>query len=64
MINGPGGKESTLVKYDIAFDFANPLHAAISAKFFGQVSGLMMRAFEDRCEEVYGLGATRDDVHR
>lgn len=63
-VNASGGKESTLVKYDIAFAFANPLHAAISAKFFGQVSGLMMRAFEDRCGEVYGLSASRDDVHR
>lgn len=54
--DAPGGKDSTLVKYDIAFAFANPLHAAISAKFFGQVSGLMMRAFENRCEEVYGRG--------
>lgn len=64
IVNASTGKESTLVKYDIAFAFASPLHAAISARFFGQVSGLMMRAFEDRCEEVYGLGASRDDVHR
>ena len=62
--NASGGKESTLVKYDISFAFANPLHAAISAKFFGQVSGLMLAAFEDRCEEVYGLGASRNDVHK
>jgi len=59
-----GGKGSTLVKYDIAFAFANPIHAVVSAKFFGQVSGLMMRAFEDRCEQVYGLGVPRDDVRR
>ncbi|KAF9782204.1 dehydrase and lipid transport-domain-containing protein [Thelephora terrestris] len=59
-----GGNESTLVRYDIAFAFANPLHAAISAKFFGQVSGLMMHAFEDRCERVYGRAVSRDDVHR
>lgn len=56
-MNASEGKESTLVRYDIVFAFANPLHAVISAKFFGQVSGLMMRAFEDRCEEVYGRGA-------
>ena len=62
--NASGGKESSLFKYDIAFVFANPLHAAISAKFFGQVSGLMMRAFEDRCEEVYGRRVAHDDVHR
>ena len=59
VVNASGGKESALVKYDIAFAFANPLHAVISAKFFRQVSGLMMRAFEDRCEEVYGRGAPR-----
>jgi coenzyme Q-binding protein COQ10 len=55
--SGEGGP--TLVKYDIAFAFANPLHAVISAKFFGQVSDLMMRAFEDRCGEVYGRGVAR-----
>lgn len=59
-MDASGDEKSTLVKYDIAFAFANPLHAAISAKFFGQVSGLMMRAFEDRCGEVY----ERDDVYR
>lgn len=59
VVNTSEGKESTLVKYDIAFAFANPLHAAISSKFFGQVSGLMMRAFEDRCGEVYGRGVPR-----
>jgi len=58
-MNASEGKESTLVKYDIVFAFANPLHVAISARFFGQVSGLMMRAFEDRCEEVYGRGDPR-----
>lgn len=64
VVDAPEGKESTLVKYDITFAFANPLHAVISAKFFGEVSGLMMRAFEDRYEEVYGLGVSSDDVHR
>jgi coenzyme Q-binding protein COQ10 len=57
--NASEGQESTLVKYDIAFAFANPLHSAISAKFFRQVSGLMMHAFEDRCKEVYGRGLSK-----
>jgi len=46
----------TLVTLDLAFAFANPVHAAISAAFFGQVSKMMVNAFEERCLEVYGPG--------
>jgi coenzyme Q-binding protein COQ10 len=50
-ITGP-----TLVTLDLAFAFSNPVHATISAVFFGQVSKLMVKAFEERCMEVYGPG--------
>jgi coenzyme Q-binding protein COQ10 len=46
----------TLVTLDIAYAFANPLHAAVSSTFFGQVSKRMVEAFEARCQEVYGPG--------
>ncbi|KAG0709593.1 hypothetical protein DFH29DRAFT_978479 [Suillus ampliporus] len=46
----------TLVTLDIAFAFENPLHSALSAKFFGNVSKLMVQAFEERCLAVYGSG--------
>jgi coenzyme Q-binding protein COQ10 len=46
----------TLVTLDLKFAFASPVHAAVSATFFGQVSRLMVRAFEERCLEVYGRG--------
>lgn len=46
----------TLVTLDIAFAFENPLHSALSAKFFGKVSRLMVQAFEERCLAVYGSG--------
>ncbi|EGN93078.1 hypothetical protein SERLA73DRAFT_116526 [Serpula lacrymans var. lacrymans S7.3] len=46
--------EPTLVTLDLAFAFSNPLHAAVSTTFFGQVSKLMVKAFEDRCIAVYG----------
>ncbi|KZT71524.1 hypothetical protein DAEQUDRAFT_724040 [Daedalea quercina L-15889] len=49
--NGP-----TLVTLDLAFSFANPVHAAVSTAFFGQVSKLMVKAFEERCLTVYGPG--------
>lgn len=39
----------TLVTLDLAFAFANPAHAVVSAAFFGQVSKLMVTAFERRC---------------
>ncbi|KAG8218696.1 polyketide cyclase/dehydrase [Butyriboletus roseoflavus] len=44
----------TLVTLDLAFAFANPLHATVSATFFGQVSKLMVKAFEQRCVVLYG----------
>ncbi|GBE79846.1 dehydrase and lipid transport-domain-containing protein [Sparassis latifolia] len=49
--NGP-----TLVTLDLAFSFASPVHAAVSAAFFGQVSKMMVQAFERRCMELYGPG--------
>jgi len=47
---------STLVTLDLAFAFANPLYATVSAAFFGQVSQLMVKAFAERCLAVYGPG--------
>lgn len=44
----------TLVKFDLTYQFANPLHAGVSSTFFGQVSKMMIQAFEDRCVNVYG----------
>ena len=46
----------TLVTLDLSFSFANPMHAAISAAFFGQVSKMMVSAFEERCIDLYGPG--------
>ncbi|KDQ64464.1 hypothetical protein JAAARDRAFT_28095 [Jaapia argillacea MUCL 33604] len=46
----------TLVTLDLAYAFANPVHATVSAAFFGQVSKLMVKAFEERCRELYGPG--------
>ncbi|TFK28775.1 hypothetical protein FA15DRAFT_664829 [Coprinopsis marcescibilis] len=47
---------STNVSLNLVYAFANPLHAAVSSRFFGQVSELMIKAFEDRCREIYGRG--------
>ncbi|KAJ6484990.1 dehydrase and lipid transport-domain-containing protein [Mycena vitilis] len=44
---------TTLVSLDLAFAFASPIHAAVSSSFFGQVSKLMVNAFEERCATVY-----------
>ena len=46
----------TLVTLDLSFAFANPVHAAVSASVFGQVSKMMVKAFEERCLEIYGPG--------
>ncbi|CDO75896.1 hypothetical protein BN946_scf184523.g5 [Trametes cinnabarina] len=53
---GPGDARPTLVTLDLSFAFANPVHAAVSATFFGQVSKMMVRAFEERCLHIYGPG--------
>ncbi|PFH46161.1 hypothetical protein AMATHDRAFT_156099 [Amanita thiersii Skay4041] len=45
----------TLVILDLAYAFANPLHATVSSAFFGQISGEMVKAFEERCHQIYGL---------
>ncbi|KAJ6599102.1 dehydrase and lipid transport-domain-containing protein [Mycena vulgaris] len=50
---------ATLVSLDLAFAFASPIHAAVSSSFFGQVSRLMVNAFEERCADVYGVGASK-----
>jgi coenzyme Q-binding protein COQ10 len=46
----------TLLSLDLAFEFANPVHAVVSSSFFGKVSSLMVKAFEERCVRVYGPG--------
>lgn len=46
----------TLVTLDLAFAFANPMHASMSAAFFGQLSKLMVDAFEQRCSTLYESG--------
>ncbi|KAM6495921.1 hypothetical protein JOM56_008627 [Amanita muscaria] len=45
--------DSTLVTLDLVYAFANPLHAAVSGAFFGQISKQTIRAFEERCRIVY-----------
>ncbi|KAJ7904486.1 dehydrase and lipid transport-domain-containing protein [Mycena olivaceomarginata] len=50
----PSNTAATLVRLDLAFAFASPIHAAVSSSFFGQVSKLMVNAFEERCADVYG----------
>lgn len=56
VLRPPGELGPTLVSIDLAYAFAHPLHAQVSAAFFGQVSKLMIRAFEERCLAVYGPG--------
>ncbi|KAI0065765.1 hypothetical protein BV25DRAFT_1821444, partial [Artomyces pyxidatus] len=46
----------TLLTLDLSYAFANPVHAAVSGAFFGQVSKLMVKAFEERCLAIYGPG--------
>jgi coenzyme Q-binding protein COQ10 len=53
----------TLVSYDLAYEFANPLHAAASAAFFGQIASMMIKAFEDRCCAVYGKRFVPDSAN-
>jgi coenzyme Q-binding protein COQ10 len=51
-----GDEGPTLLSLELSFAFANPIHAAVSGAFFGKVSTLMVKAFEERCLNVYGAG--------
>ncbi|KAH0839981.1 dehydrase and lipid transport-domain-containing protein [Lanmaoa asiatica] len=44
----------TLVTLDLAFAFANPMYATVSATFLGQVSKHIVKAFEQRCIVLHG----------
>lgn len=44
----------TLVTLDLRYSFLNPKHSVASGLFFGGVSGMMVKAFEQRCRDVYG----------
>lgn len=46
----------TLVTLDLSFMFAHAAYAGASQMFFGQVSKMMVSAFEQRCLELYGPG--------
>ena len=54
VVEAPDDVGPTLLSFDLSFAFANPVHAAVSGAFFGKVSTLMVRAFEERCLRVYG----------
>ena len=41
---------------DLSFLFANAAFSGASQMFFGQVSKMMVSAFEERCLELYGPG--------
>jgi coenzyme Q-binding protein COQ10 len=43
-----------MVTLDLRYSFANPAHAIASKAFFGGVSGMMVKAFERRCQDLYG----------
>ncbi|CAI2185461.1 11356_t:CDS:2, partial [Funneliformis geosporum] len=40
--------------FHLEFEFTSPLHAQVANVFFDQVSALMVDAFEERCNQVYG----------
>ncbi|ORX93094.1 cyclase/dehydrase [Basidiobolus meristosporus CBS 931.73] len=42
------------VDFYVNFEFSSPIHAQISNLFFDQVSSLMIKAFVDRCHQLYG----------
>ncbi|KAI8329829.1 hypothetical protein BC941DRAFT_362165 [Chlamydoabsidia padenii] len=57
----PHSPTNCTVDFSIQFEFASPLHAQASNVFFDQVSQLMMKAFIDRCHQVYDnkIGETK-----
>lgn len=53
----PPDQGPTLVSLDLSFQFAHAAYAGASQLFFGQVSNMMISAFEKRCLELYGPGS-------
>eukprot|EP01135_Chromosphaera_perkinsii_P000270 Nk52_evm39s62 gene=Nk52_evmTU39s62 len=53
----PGPFEnSTIVEFNVSFEFASVLHSKIANIFFDEVVKLNVLAFEKRCKKVYGSG--------
>ncbi|KAI8089137.1 uncharacterized protein BX664DRAFT_332277 [Halteromyces radiatus] len=53
------GQPRCMVDFNISFEFASPLHAQASNVFFDQVSQMMMKAFIDRCHQVYSVSSVK-----
>ncbi|KAG0338602.1 Coenzyme Q-binding protein coq10a, mitochondrial, partial [Podila horticola] len=50
----PSDYPSVWVDFEIAFEFASPVHASMSSMFFDQVSKEMLSAFIQRAQVLYG----------
>lgn len=46
----------TLLTFDLAFAFVNPLHRIASQTVLPKVADKMVEAFEKRCVDVFGVG--------
>ncbi|CAG8721170.1 1441_t:CDS:2, partial [Cetraspora pellucida] len=42
------------LNFSLEFEFASSLHAQVANVFFGQVNELIVTAFEERCNQIYG----------
>ncbi|CAG8781396.1 23135_t:CDS:2 [Cetraspora pellucida] len=42
------------LNFSLEFEFASSLHAQVANVFFGQVNELIITAFEERCNQIYG----------
>lgn len=44
----------TTVHFSVSFSFSNPVYRGVAQAAFGPVSELMIQAFQQRCEKIYG----------
>jgi coenzyme Q-binding protein COQ10 len=47
----------TLVSFDLAYQFADPMQQAAAGAFFDRISSKIMGAFEQRCITLYGASS-------
>eukprot|EP01134_Creolimax_fragrantissima_P000916 CFRG0916T1 len=50
---GPDKRETCMVEFYISFKFRSPVYAALASTMFDTIAQQTLRAFEERCDQLY-----------